>query len=111
MESRYSGNVSLRCKMNSARHLMDEEGNYDPFKDMAQITGFLGFTPKEFMLRSETTSQCFDVNGELVAITTAVYVPLHQALLSSFRSLEGRGACQNSHDLIRGSRDASGRQG
>lgn len=89
MESRYSGNVSLRCKMNSARHLMDEEGNYDPFKDMAQITGFLGFTPKEFMLRSETTSQCFDVNGELVAITTAVYVPLHQALFN-FVQIAGR---------------------
>ncbi|KAL2219664.1 kinase domain-containing protein [Thermoascus aurantiacus ATCC 26904] len=39
------------------------EGNYDPFKDMAQITGFLRLTPKEFMLRSETTSQCFDVDG------------------------------------------------
>ncbi|KAL1963422.1 hypothetical protein VTN77DRAFT_8323 [Rasamsonia byssochlamydoides] len=39
------------------------KGNYDPFKHMAQITGFLGLTPKEFMRRSETTSQCFDVDG------------------------------------------------
>ncbi|KAK9366826.1 protein kinase [Lipomyces kononenkoae] len=44
-------------------HLKDERGNYDPFKHMAQISGFLGLPPTDFILRSETTLQCFDIEG------------------------------------------------
>ena len=44
---------------------MDEEENYDPYKHMAQIVGFLGLPPEEFVARSETASQCFDPKGML----------------------------------------------
>jgi serine/threonine protein kinase len=43
---------------------------------MAQIVGFLGPPPREFIRRSETTSQCFDVDGELVTSTTAAYAEI-----------------------------------
>ncbi|KAM5480467.1 putative non-specific serine/threonine protein kinase [Microsporum canis] len=49
------------------RHLFngvtDRDGDYDPFAHMAQITGFLGPPPKEFIQRSKTISQVFDANG------------------------------------------------
>ncbi|KAK9320015.1 hypothetical protein V1517DRAFT_310220 [Lipomyces orientalis] len=39
-------------------HLKDEGGKYDPLKHMAQISGFLGLPPIDFILRSETSLQC-----------------------------------------------------
>lgn len=44
-------------------HILDEDGDYDPLKHMAQITGFIGLPPKEFIQRSETTAQCFNTEG------------------------------------------------
>nr|KMM69727.1 hypothetical protein CPAG_06041 [Coccidioides posadasii RMSCC 3488] len=45
-------------------NLLDEQGNYDPFKHMAQIFALLGPPPKELISRSETTRQCFDIDGD-----------------------------------------------
>ncbi|EEQ28042.1 putative non-specific serine/threonine protein kinase [Microsporum canis] len=44
-------------------NLLDEQRKYDPFKHMAQIFALLGPPPKEFLLRSETAEQCFDMEG------------------------------------------------
>lgn len=46
-------------------HLLNKDGIYDPFKHIAQITGFIGLPPKEFVRRSETAAQCFDTEGTL----------------------------------------------
>ncbi|KAI9790543.1 MAG: hypothetical protein M1816_005050 [Peltula sp. TS41687] len=48
-------------------HIKDKEGKHDPFKHLAQMAGFLGLPPKEFLLRSETTSQCFNSEGKWIA--------------------------------------------
>lgn len=55
---------------------MDEEGNHDPFKHMAQMVGFLGPPPKDFVPRSETTSQCFDPEGKLAADSDSQRLPV-----------------------------------
>jgi len=46
-------------------HLLNKDDIYDPFKHMAQIIGFIGLPPKEFVRRSETAAQCFDTEGTL----------------------------------------------
>lgn len=52
-------------------HLLNKDGIYDPFKHMAQIVGFIGPPPAEFVRRSETATQCFNTEGTLACSARA----------------------------------------
>lgn len=44
--------------------IFDENGNHDPFKQLALMVALIGPPPSEFVRRSETTAQCFDRSGK-----------------------------------------------
>ena len=46
------------------RHIFDSKGNHNPFRHLARIVSFIGTPPAAFVKRSETTEQCFNVNGK-----------------------------------------------
>ncbi|KAL3474256.1 kinase domain protein [Aspergillus californicus] len=64
--------------------IFDTKGSHDPFKHLALIVALIGPPPEEFVRRSETTEQCFDLNGAWVAHHDAA-IPL-----ASLESLERR---------------------
>ncbi|KAL4759664.1 putative protein kinase [Aspergillus foveolatus] len=53
------------------RHLFgdifDSSGGHDPFRHLALMVALVGTPSTEFVLRSETTEQCFDSSGDWIA--------------------------------------------
>ncbi|KAI1913030.1 hypothetical protein LOZ61_003007 [Ophidiomyces ophidiicola] len=69
-------------------NVLDEDGEYDPFKHMAQVMALLGPPPKAFLDRSETAYQCFDAGGNWKA---GAYVKIPEVSLEQLETrLVGR---------------------
>lgn len=44
--------------------IFDSKGRHDLFKHLALMVALIGPPPSEFVVRSETTEQCFDSSGK-----------------------------------------------
>ena len=42
--------------------IFDTKGGHDPFRHLALMVALIGPPPREFVRRSETTEQCFDLS-------------------------------------------------
>ena len=47
------------------RGIFEANGSYDPFRHLAKMVALLGPPPPAFVVRSDTTAQCFDAEGNL----------------------------------------------
>ncbi|PWY91515.1 kinase domain protein [Aspergillus sclerotioniger CBS 115572] len=47
--------------------IFDSRGGHDPFRHLARMVALVGPPPSEFVRRSETTEQCFDLSGNWIA--------------------------------------------
>ncbi|KAJ5732598.1 hypothetical protein N7493_004079 [Penicillium malachiteum] len=52
--------------------IFDDNGNHDPFKQLALMVALIGSPSVEFIKRSEPTEQCFDNKGNWVAHGDAI---------------------------------------
>lgn len=44
--------------------IFDTKGGHDPLRHLALMVALIGRPPREFVRRSETTEQCFDLSGK-----------------------------------------------
>ncbi|TPX22276.1 hypothetical protein DIZ76_014144 [Coccidioides immitis] len=54
------------------KDIFDAEGRHDPFKHLALMVALIGPPPREFVRRSETTTQCFNSSGAWIAHADAM---------------------------------------
>ncbi|KAE8351352.1 kinase domain protein [Aspergillus coremiiformis] len=75
--------------------IFDINGSHDPFKHLALMVALIGPPPADFVRRSETTEQCFDLGGSWIAHEEAAVPSV------SLESLEKRLSGQEKKEFIK----------
>ncbi|PYH94143.1 kinase domain protein [Aspergillus ellipticus CBS 707.79] len=69
-------------------NIFDNNGGHDPFKHLALMVALIGPPPADYVRRSETTEQCFNIDGSWIAHKEAVVPSV--SLESSEKRLSGQ---------------------